>query len=90
MLIMKTLNYFIVNNINKNYYIYKFKDDTIRKIYEIWLETNLYDISISELKPKDLEGVYFKKKAKIEDSIIFKKIEDKFTFYCFQNCILLF
>jgi hypothetical protein len=73
------LNYFIVNNINKNYYIYKFKDDTIRKIYEIWLETDLYDISISELKPKDLEGIYFKKKAKIEDSIIFKKIEDKFN-----------
>lgn len=72
------LNYLIVNGISKKSYISKFKDDTMRKIYEIWLETGLYDISNSDFTPKNLEGLYFKQKTKIEDSITFKKIADKF------------
>ena len=73
------LNYIVVNNIgslhDRRRFARKFKDKTIRRIYEIWLETNFDEIN--NFDPKDLEQLYFKKTRKIEDTTIFNKIIDK-------------
>jgi hypothetical protein len=74
------LNYIISNNVgsfhDRRKFARKFKDKSIRKIFEIWLETNFDEIN--EFDPKDLEQVYFKKTKKIEETTIFNKIVDKF------------
>jgi len=56
----------------------KFKDTTMRKIYEIWLETRFDELVNGNLAPKDLPGLYFKKTKPIEDSAMFDKIVKSF------------
>jgi len=72
------LNYLIINEIKDSKLISKFKDDTIKKMYIIWVNTGLYDICNGTLTPKNLEGLYFKNKTEIESSLIFKEIETRF------------
>jgi len=77
------LNYLIINHVGKTSAERRrisklFKDKTIKKIYEIWLETGFDEIMSGDIKPEDLPAVYFKRNRKIEDSELFNKIVDKF------------
>jgi hypothetical protein len=56
----------------------KFKDDTMRKIYDIWLETHFDELEDGTIKPDSVDKLYFKQKAGIEESEIFAKIVKKF------------
>lgn len=74
------LNYLIVNNISDEKLLSKFKNSTIRKIYEIYLETNFDEIKSRTIKSADINFVNYKKISKIEDGDIFNKILNKFDF----------
>ena len=75
-------NYLIVNEIgdfNERRKISKsFKNETIKKIYEIWLETHFDEIRNDTVSIKDLEQLSFSKKKEIEKGEIFNKIAQKF------------
>ena len=73
------LNYLIVNKIDDEDILSKFKNSTIKKIYEIWLETNFEEITSRKIKSADINFVNFKKISKIEDGEIFNKILNKFN-----------
>ena len=72
------LNYLIDYDIDDKKFLSKFKDSTIKKVYQIWLDTGFSEIINGTIKPNDIDGLYFKKNKKIEDTQIFKKIVDKF------------
>ena len=74
------LNYLIINNISDEKLLSKFKNSTIRKIYEIYLETNFDEIRSRTIKSADINFVNYKKISKIEDGEIFNKILNKFNF----------
>ena len=57
---------------------YKFKDEILQKIYDIYLETGFDDIKNDVVIPKDLEALYFKHIKDIEDTELFHKIMKKF------------
>lgn len=73
------LNYLIVNDISKNNLVDKFNDSTMRKIYQIFLNTNFSELGKRGLTEKDVDGLYFKKNKPIEDSSIFNSIITKFN-----------
>ena len=77
------LNYIVVNGFgdfhSRKELDSKFKDDTIKKIYKIWLETHFDEIVDGTITIKDLESCYFRKKG-IEDTELFNKVVDKFKF----------
>lgn len=77
------LNYIIDNNIGKHkekmLFLSKFKTDSIKKIYEIWLETHFDEIVNDEIKSSDIDSLYFRHNKKIEDSELFNKIVNKFN-----------
>ena len=78
------LNYIIHNGIgdfkSRQKMMKMFKNETMRNIYEIWLETNFMEIESGSIKASDLPPLYFKKNKNIEDSELFNKIVDKFGF----------
>lgn len=57
---------------------YKFKDYTLKKIYQIYQETNFDEIRTDKLYPIDINQLKFEYKKYIEDSVIFNKILKKF------------
>jgi len=75
------LAYLIINNINDYKLLSYFKDDTMKKIYEIWLDTKFYEISKKILIDSELEKIYFKvdKPTSIESSDLFNRIVKKFN-----------
>lgn len=73
---MNTLKYSVKNN---NCDKIDFKNETIRKIYDIWLDTKFNEISSYKIKVNELEKIYFKKNQNIENSILFKEICNKFN-----------
>jgi len=75
---IEILNYIITNSIKDENIISKFKNDTIRKIYDIWLDTDFNEIKCRTVKSNDLEKIYFKRNKDIENSILFEKIYTKF------------
>ena len=72
------LNYLISNNISKSNLVDNFKDDTLKKIYEIWVDTNFDELGDRGFTEKESDGISFKKNKPIEDSGIFNSIVDKF------------
>ena len=76
------LNYIVVNGYGdfqeRKKLVSNFKDITMKKIYQIWLETHFDDISDGELKVKDVDSIMFKKNKMIEDTELFNRIVDKF------------
>lgn len=74
------LNYLIYKGIDDEDLKYKFKDKTMKKIYELWLDTHFSEITDRKISPENIEGVYFKKKNKIEISQLFNKVINKFNF----------
>ena len=75
------LNYMISNGIGSSIserieYSKKFKDPTMRKIYNIWLDTHFDELNF--FKPNHLMQVWWKQNKDIEDSRIFHKIMDDF------------
>ena len=65
------------NNYNESLNI--FKTEYIKKIYEIWLDTYFYDITSGNINVKCLSTLYFKKNKKVENTILFHKIIEKFN-----------
>ena len=74
------LNYLIINNISDEKLLSNFKNSTIKRIYEIYLETNFDEIRSRKIKSADMNFANFRKIGKIEDSKIFDKILNKFNF----------
>lgn len=76
------LNYLISGNFVSPKISNRFKDDIMKKIYEIWIETRFNEIDAGVIKEHDIEGVYFTAKSHkpIEDTELFKVIKDKFGF----------
>lgn len=76
------LNYLISNNIGstkeKRELLKLFKDNTLKKIYDIWQETHFSDIESGVISTENLEKVYFKNNKPIEDTELFKKVIDRF------------
>lgn len=70
------LNFVIKSNFrSKNL---SFKDSSIQKIYKIWLNTDFSEIKNGDITIKDVEGLYFKKKPGVEDTILFNDIVNEF------------
>lgn len=72
------LNYLIVNDIRKSSLSTKFKNETMRKIYEIWLDTDFNEINSGIIKEPELSSIYFKKNKEIESSNLFAQIVKNF------------
>jgi len=76
------LNYIVINGygdfLERKNLSSKFKDSTMKKIYEIWLQTHFEEIEDHVIKPTDLTSLYFKENKPIEDTELFKMITDKF------------
>jgi hypothetical protein len=76
------LNYIVVNFIGlygeKKDLGAKFKDETMRKIYEIWRSTQFDELVNGAVQLKEIQGLYFKHNKPIEDSEIFAKIVKSF------------
>lgn len=74
-------NYLIVNKLGdfkqRRKYAENFKDPTIKLIYEIWLETHFDEIVNGQIRPIEIDQLYFKNNKKIEESEIFNKIVNK-------------
>jgi len=83
------LNYLVINNIIDKDIISKFKNNTIRKIYEIYIETEFNEIKNRTIKCNDLERIYFKNNSVIENSILFKAIYTKFELNNIHSDILI-
>ena len=83
------LNYLVINNIIDKDIISKFKNNTIRKIYEIYIETEFNEIKNRTIKSNDLERIYFKNNSIIENSILFKEIYTKFELNNIHSDILI-
>lgn len=75
---LEILNYIVINNIKDKDIVSRFQNDTIRKIYEIWVDTDFNEVKSKIVKPEDLEKIYFKRNKEIENSILFEKIYTKF------------
>jgi len=77
------LNYIILNDVgsmkDRIEFISNFKSPTIRKIYEIWLDTHFNELD-SFFDEKDIQSLYFKQNKDIEKSSIFNKIVLDFGF----------
>jgi len=73
------LNYLIINKISDKNILSKFKNNIIKKIYEIFLETDFKEITSRKIKSADINYVNFKKISNIEDGEIFNKILNKFN-----------
>ena len=79
------LNYLIINDVKDKKLSFKFKDDTLRKIYNVWLDSNFSELEDGTIKPSDLDSVYFNKTKKIEKSQIFNDVVDAFGFTDIYN-----
>lgn len=76
---MSILNYLIINNITDRNLTKKFKNDTVKKLYEIWIENGFKELTSGSINNSDVTSLYFKNKSKIEKSDIFNSIIDKFN-----------
>ena len=76
------LNYIVINGyddfIGRKNLSSKFKDSTMKKIYDIWLQTHFEEIEAGIIKPGDLTSLYFKENKPIEDTELFRMIVDEF------------
>jgi len=76
------LNYIVVNGFgdfqSRKDLVSKFKDPTMKKIYQIWLETKFDELENGNIKAGQLTSLYFKENKPIEDSELFRMISDKF------------
>jgi len=80
------LNYIIYNGLEDEDYTSKFKNDTMRKIYEIWRDSDGFtEITYGDISKDDIKKMrFFKKTTKIEKSELFSQIINKFGFDVYQ------
>lgn len=76
---LEILNYMVDNTIIEEKYLKLFKNKTVKKLYEIWLETQFSEIVSSKIKEDMISKIYFKKNNKLEESSIFSLIVQKFN-----------
>lgn len=76
---LSIINYLVINNIKNANLTHKFESDEMKKLYELWLETNFREVVSGEVESVNLSHVYFKNKAKIENSMLFNQIIDKYN-----------
>ena len=76
---LSIINYLVINNIKNANLTHNFKSDEMKKLYELWLETNFSEVVSGEFESVNLSSVYFKRKAKIENSVLFNQIIDKYN-----------